>query len=154
MAKRPSPSPTAPRLDADIVVIGGGLAGLPLAIACAGAGLRTIVIDREQPATQAAEPFDGRSSAIAYGSQRVLDGLGIWHSVAAEAQPILDIRVADQGSSLFLHYDHRDIGDQPLGWIVENRVIRQALFRRVAELPELIHLAPRCRSGPSAQSPA
>ena len=133
---------SASRLEADIVVIGGGLSGLPFAIACAAAGLATIVIDREQPATQLAEPFDGRSSAIAYGSKCVLDGLGIWQHAAEEAQPILDIRVADQGSPLFLHYDHREIGDQPLGWIVENRAIRRALFRRLAALPELIHLAP------------
>lgn len=132
----------APVLDAEIVVIGGGLAGLPFAIACAGVGLRTIVIDREQPARQLAEPFDGRSSAIAYGSQRVLDGLGIWRFLEDAVQPILDIRVADQGSPLFLHYDHREIGDRPFGWIVENRLLRQALFRRLAELPDLTLLAP------------
>jgi 2-octaprenyl-6-methoxyphenol hydroxylase len=136
-----SPAATGP-LDADIVVIGGGLAGLPFAIACAGAHLRVVVIDREPPAGQLAEPFDGRSSAIAYGSRRVLDGLGIWPFVEAEAQPILDIRVADQGSPLFLHYDHREVGDQPFGWIVENRVLRRAMFRRMADLSELTHLAP------------
>jgi 2-octaprenyl-6-methoxyphenol hydroxylase len=128
-------------LEADIVVIGGGLAGLPFAIGCAVGGLRTIVIDREAPSEQLAEPFDGRSSAIAYGSQRVLDGLGIWRHVAA-AQPILDIRVADQGSPLFLHYDHREVGDQPFGWIAENRAIRHALHERLAELPDLTLLAP------------
>ena len=135
-------APAAALLDVDIVVIGGGLAGLPFAIACAGAGLRVAVIDREKPATQMAEPFDGRSSAIAYGSQRVLEGLGIWAFAAAEAQPILDIRVADQGSPLFLHYDHREVGDRPFGWIVENRVLRQALFRRMEGMADLLHLAP------------
>jgi 2-octaprenyl-6-methoxyphenol hydroxylase len=124
MPKPHSPSSPLPaaRRDADLVVIGGGLAGLPFAIACAGAGLRVIVIDREVPAQQLAEPFDGRSSAIAFGSKRVLDGIGVWRHVGQEAQPILDIRVVDQGSPLFLHYDHTEVGDQPFGWIVENRV--------------------------------
>src|SRR5579862_5076345 len=106
------------QLNADIVVVGGGLSGLPLAIATASAGLRTVVIDRERPAAMLDEPFDGRSSAIAYGSQQVLAGIGVWDLVAGDAEPIRDIRVADQGSSLFLHYDHADLGDDPLGFIL------------------------------------
>jgi len=129
-------------LSADIVVVGGGLAGLPLAIATASAGLRTIVIDREPPATMLEEPFDGRTSAIAYGSQQVLAGIGVWDLVATAAEPIRDIRVADQGSSLFLHYDHADLGDDPLGFIVENRALRRALFQRMAGLADLTHVTP------------
>ena len=56
------------------------------------------------------EKFDGRTSAIAYGSKRVLDGIGVWPLVADEAEPIREIRVADDDSPLFLHYDHRDLG--------------------------------------------
>jgi 2-octaprenyl-6-methoxyphenol hydroxylase len=129
-------------LSADIVVVGGGLAGLPLAIATASAGLRTIVIDREAPATMLEEPFDGRTAAIAYGAQQVLAGLGIWDLLVGEVEPINDIRVADQGSSLFLHYDHADLGDEPLGFILENRALRRALFRRMEGLADLTHLTP------------
>jgi 2-octaprenyl-6-methoxyphenol hydroxylase len=145
-ARLAAPKSAAPQrreeLAADVVVVGGGLVGLPFAIACASAGVRVIVVDREKPATMLAEPFDGRSSAIAFGSKQVLAALGIWSAVEADAQPILDIRVVDQGSPLFLHYDHREIGDQPFGWIVENRVLRRALFARLAALPDLVHLAP------------
>ncbi len=89
-----------------------------------------------------AEPFDGRTSAIAHGSQQVLAGIGLWPLVAAEAEPILEIRVADGGSPLFLHYDHHAVGDHPLGYIVENRVLRRALMTRAAQLATLRHLAP------------
>jgi 2-octaprenyl-6-methoxyphenol hydroxylase len=55
---------------------------------------------------------------------------------------------------LFLHYDHRDLGDDPLGFIVENRVLRRALLQRLADLPDLVHLTPasvdRLETGPSA----
>ena len=126
----------------ELIVVGGGLVGLTLAIACAEAGIDVAVIDREDPATMLAEPFDGRTTAIAHGSRQVLAGIGLWPLVAAEAEPILEIRVADGGSPLFLHYDHHDIGDQPLGYIVENRVLRRALMARAAQLPSLQHLAP------------
>src|SRR5205807_556172 len=119
-----------------------------LAIACAGAGLSTIVVDRQDPAAMAADRFDGRSSAIAYGSRLVFDGIGLWPEIAGDAEPIREIRVADDNSPLFLHYDHRELGsgtggNAPLGYIVENRVLRRALLTRAATLPSLKQLAPQ-----------
>jgi len=126
----------------ELGVVGGGLNGLTLAIACASAGLSVAVIDREDPATMLGAAFDGRTSAIAYGSMRVLDGIGVWPLVAARAQPINEIRVADNSSPLFLHYDHRELGDQKLGWIVENRDLRRALHDRAGALANLRLIAP------------
>ncbi|HYC13703.1 MAG TPA: FAD-dependent monooxygenase, partial [Stellaceae bacterium] len=90
----------------ELAVVGGGLVGLALGIACAEAGLETAVIDRETPRAMLGESFDGRASAIAYGSKRMLEALGIWREIGEEAAPILEIRVADAGAPLFLHYDH------------------------------------------------
>jgi 2-octaprenyl-6-methoxyphenol hydroxylase len=129
--------------DVELLVAGGGLNGLLLGIACAEAGLPVAVVDRQDPATMLGEAFDGRASAIAFGSKLVLDGVGLWPAIAGDAQPILEIRVADGDSPLFLHYDHRDLGDDtPLGYIVENRVLRRALLGRAAMLPTLRVLAP------------
>ncbi|HZB93047.1 MAG TPA: UbiH/UbiF/VisC/COQ6 family ubiquinone biosynthesis hydroxylase [Stellaceae bacterium] len=127
---------------AELIVVGGGLTGLTLGIACASAGIDVAVVDREDPAVTLAEPFDGRTTAIAHGSKLVLDGIGVWPLIAAEAEPIREIRVADADSPLFLHYDHRDLGTAPLGYIVENRVLRRALIARARELASLRHLAP------------
>src|SRR2546428_253819 len=55
--------------DAELVIAGGGLTGMLLGVACAGAGLSTIVIDRQDPAAMTADSFDGRSSAIADGAR-------------------------------------------------------------------------------------
>lgn len=141
----PSSAPSATRpAEADIavtvLVVGGGLAGLSLACALAGAGVDVACVDRDTPDRHLGPDFDGRTTALAYGSRLVLEGAGIWRHLAQEAEPILDIRVADQNSPLFLHYDHRDVGLGPLGHIVENSVIRRALFARAAELPPLRHL--------------
>jgi 2-octaprenyl-6-methoxyphenol hydroxylase len=48
--------------------------------------------------------------------------------LAEHAGPIRDIRVSDGDSPLFLHYDHRELGDEPFGYIVENRFTRRALY--------------------------
>jgi 2-octaprenyl-6-methoxyphenol hydroxylase len=134
--------------DAELLIAGGGLNGLALGIACAGAGLETILVDRQDLAATIAETFDGRASAIALGSKLVLDAIGVWPAIAAEAEPIREIRVADDASPLFLHYDHRDLASgasaaTPLGYIVENRVLRRALLARAAELPALSLVYPR-----------
>ena len=129
--------------DAELLIAGGGLNGLLLGIACAGAGLEVVLVDREDPAVMLEQGFDGRSSAIAYGSQQVLSALGLWPAIAADAEPILEIRVADDNAPFFLHYDHRELStDAPLGWIVENRVLRRALIEHARSLPSLVFLAP------------
>jgi 2-octaprenyl-6-methoxyphenol hydroxylase len=126
----------------ELAIVGGGLSGVALGIACAAAGVKTAVIDRENPARMMAAPYDGRTTAIAFGSQQVLKGLGVWDILAPDAEPIREIRVADGDSPLFLHYDHRDIGDHPLGYIIENRLLRQGLHKRAETLPDLTLLAP------------
>lgn len=125
----------------DVAVIGGGLAGLTQAIALARHGISVTVIDREDPVRALAAGFDGRVSAIALASQRLLAAIGLWDHVA-EAQPMWDIRVSDGDSLLFVHYDHSELGDRPFGYMVENRVMRQAQQAAIAALPNLQLIAP------------
>jgi 2-octaprenyl-6-methoxyphenol hydroxylase len=129
--------------DTELVIAGGGLAGLLLGVACARAGLAVAIVDRQKPEAMLAEEFDGRTSAIAYGSRNVLDAVGVWPDIAANAQPILEIRVADDNAPLFLHYDHRELeSGNPLGYIVENPVLRRRLIECARSIPNLSLLAP------------
>lgn len=130
----PRNAAAAPPRDFDAVVIGGAMVGLTLATTLGSAGLRTAVIDREPAGAMVADSYDGRASAIAAGSQRVLEGIGVWDAMAHAAEPILDIRVTDGASSLFVHYDHRELGEGPLGHIIENRAILRALVDAAARL--------------------
>ena len=130
------------QISADLAIAGGGLVGLSLGVALARAGLDVVVMDGEDPARMRDAAFDGRVCSIAYGSKRVLEGIGVWDGMAHEAEPILEIRVTDQNAPLFLHYDHSEVGDHPLGWIVENRVTRIALLEAAAACPSFTHLAP------------
>ena len=112
-------------IDCDVLIVGGGLVGGPLACALAQSGISVLVVDAEDPATATLPGFDGRASAVALGPQRVLEGAGLWPAIAPFAAPIKDIRVTDGASPLFLHYDHKALGSEPFGWIVENRAIRR-----------------------------
>jgi 2-octaprenyl-6-methoxyphenol hydroxylase len=127
---------------ASIVIVGGGLVGLSQAIALAQEGIAVTVIDREVADTVLQPEFDGRTCAIAWKSYKFLDKIGVWQYVAEYAEPIQDIRVSEYGSSLFLHFDHTEIGNEPFGFIVENRHTRYALYKRASELPNINLVAP------------
>lgn len=123
--------------DLDIAIVGGGLNGPTLALALAQIGLRVAVIDRLQKTTRAAPGFDGRSYALALTSTRMLDTLGVWDAVASHAQPMLEIKVTDgragEGPSpFFMHFDHAEIEEGPMGHMVEDRHLRNALSEAVA----------------------
>jgi 2-octaprenyl-6-methoxyphenol hydroxylase len=119
----------------EVIIGGGGMVGLATALACARQGIRSLVLERGQYEDQLQPNFDGRTSAIALGSARFLDGIGAWQGVVAQAQPIADIRITDDDSRMHLHYDHREVGEDPMGYIVENRHLRFALLEAVRQEP-------------------
>ncbi len=136
MAVMPSPHPKnlSPLVRAEAAVVGAGLVGGTLACALARHGITTLVLDRVSPDAMVAPTFDGRASAIASSGQRLLQALGIWRHLESNAEPIREIRVSDGASPLFLHYDHADLGDDPLGFMVENRHLRAAIAAEMALL--------------------
>ena len=133
-------------LDTDILITGGGLGGTSLALALAQAGHRVTLIDALAEQTRKAAAFDGRSYAIALGSQRFLNAIGLWPELADAAQPMFEIKVTDgragEGPSpFFLHFDHAEIEEGPMGYMVEDRHLRPALLKAVAADPNITHLA-------------
>jgi 2-octaprenyl-6-methoxyphenol hydroxylase len=116
----------------DVAIVGAGMVGLTLASALARAGVSVAVVDRAPAVVFADAARDGRASALALASVRVLESIGLWRAMEREAEPIREIRVSDGEARLFLHYDHRDLGAEPLGYIVENSVTRKALATHAA----------------------
>jgi 2-octaprenyl-6-methoxyphenol hydroxylase len=148
MSAARSPGQATPDpLIVDVLIVGGGMVGSTLAAALGGAGLAVVLVDRADPGHQLDAGFDGRTSAIAHGSQRGLAAIGLWPALAPNAEPILEIRVSDGASPLFLHYDHREVGNAPLGYIIENRAIRRALFAHLRGLDSVTVKAPMSLAG-------
>lgn len=133
----------------DVFIAGGGLIGLTMALALARAGFEVTVVDPISPLRSTDDRFDGRATALAASSVRMLETLGIWRHLSPHAQPINDIIVSDgtvangfrEGgpAPFILHFDPRELSAagraEPLGFMVENRHIRRGLYAALSNEP-------------------
>ncbi|MPS70485.1 MULTISPECIES: 5-demethoxyubiquinol-8 5-hydroxylase UbiM [Novosphingobium] len=113
----------------DVIVVGGGPAGLAFARSLAGTGLKLALVER-QPRTVLAEPgCDGREIALTHRSEASLKALGAWQAIdPAEISPLREARVLNAGSPFALAFDTGGTGEDRLGQLVPNHLIRRALF--------------------------
>ena len=128
--------------EVNVLIVGGGFVGNTLAAALAGTGVSSALVDTADLRQIIDDEFDGRSFAVSLSNQRLLAGVGIWAGLAARAAPILDIRISDGPSLLFLHYDHRETGDDPMGFMVENHHLRRAQYECLQRADEVRVFAP------------
>ncbi|WP_368185991.1 UbiH/UbiF/VisC/COQ6 family ubiquinone biosynthesis hydroxylase [Aestuariibius sp. HNIBRBA575] len=130
----------------DIAIIGGGLNGPALALALAKTGFSVTVIDA-LPVDQRSDPgFDGRAYALALASQRLLRNVGVWTDLADQSQPMYEIKVTDgragEGASPWmLHFDHAEIEEGPMGYMVEDRYLRRAFLKAMQAEPNITQLS-------------
>ena len=118
--------------DCDIAIVGGGFNGPALALAAAQVGLRVIVLDATSHKPRKNAKFDGRAYALALASKRLMAAVGVWENVAQDAEPMLNIRVSDWhagvgASPFFMDFDHAELEEGPMGYMVEDRHLRYAL---------------------------
>jgi 2-octaprenyl-6-methoxyphenol hydroxylase len=86
--------------------------------------------------------FDERSTALSNGSRRIFEALGVWPLIEREATAIRRIHVSDQGRFGFTRIDAKEQGLSALGFVVVNRVMGAALWRRLAAEPSITVIAP------------
>jgi 2-octaprenyl-6-methoxyphenol hydroxylase len=111
----------------DILIVGGGLVGASLVRALQGRGLRIAVVEAVQFETRTEAGYDDRAIALAHGTQRIFDSLGLWGDLADDATPIHRIHVSDRGHCGFTRMDRVEEGLPALGFVVPARVLGQLL---------------------------
>lgn len=104
----------------DVIISGGGLIGFITAIGLSNNSVSVAVIEKSNLKYVV---NDNRALAISQGSRRILEKLGIWQLIESEAEPILDICILDENSSATVHYDHKMISEEPMGYVVSNAAI-------------------------------
>ncbi|MFZ1468003.1 MAG: UbiH/UbiF family hydroxylase [Paracoccaceae bacterium] len=127
----------------DILVSGGGIAGLTAAAAFGAAGYRVLCVDPEPPVTtEAATGADLRSTAFLQPSVDVLQAAGLWDRLLPHAAPLQVMRIIDAGGPtpeprLIKDFNAAEISDQPFGWNLPNWLLRREISAHLAHMPSV-----------------
>jgi 2-octaprenyl-6-methoxyphenol hydroxylase len=127
----------SPTQKTDIVIAGGGVAGLALALALKSARGESLSVGLYDPAFSRPAGADTRAYAMSAGAKRMLENLGIWEKIAPTAQPLLAMDITDSALDepirpLFLSFEGEVSEGEPFAHMVENGPLMQAL-RQAAE---------------------
>ncbi|MCC6006302.1 MAG: UbiH/UbiF family hydroxylase [Rhodobacteraceae bacterium] len=125
----------------DVIVSGGGVAGLTAAAAFGSAGFSVLCVDPAPPITEeGTEGADLRSTAFLQPARRVLEEAGLWARLEPHAAPLQIMRIVDAGGAEpgipreVVDFDAADISDQPFGWNLPNWLLRREMAARLSEL--------------------
>ena len=134
------------RLTTDILISGGGVAGLAAAAAFGAAGFSVICVEPTAPITDAAgDGADLRTTAFLQPAIAVMRSAGLWDRLAPQACALQVMRIVDAGGEapvarMTKDFDAADISDQPFGWNLPNWLLRREMLARIAELPNVAFL--------------
>lgn len=150
MDNQQQPVTTADPQRFDLVINGGGFVGLALAYGLAKSApgtFRIAVIERMPLAETRTDEFDGRTVALIAAAKNMLEALGLWERIAADAEAVSKIDITDTPLDLpvrspVLHFDTLLGFEEPAAFIVENTVLRRALLDAVATQPDIALIAP------------
>jgi 2-octaprenyl-6-methoxyphenol hydroxylase len=139
----------------DLIIGGGSFVGLALACGLAKSapgGFRIAVVERMPLAEAKGGAFDGRSVALTAAARQMLDALGIWAGLSEQAQPVTAMDITDSKlefpiRSVLLNFNAEQSGDEPSAFIVENALLRRALYEAAETLPDIVLIAPETISG-------
>ena len=134
------------RLTTDILISGGGVAGLAAAAAFGAAGFSVICVEPTAPITDAAgDGADLRTTAFLQPAIAVLRSAGLWDRLVPQACALQVMRIVDAGGEapvarMTKDFDAADISDQPFGWNLPNWLLRREMLARIADLPNVAFL--------------
>ena len=131
------------RKTTDILISGGGVAGLTAAAAFGSAGFEVLCIEPTPPVTDATSPgADLRTKAFLTPSIAVLEAAGLWQRLAPQAAALQIMRIVDAGGKVqeprqIKDFDAGEVSDQPFGWNLPNWLLRREMLARLEELPNV-----------------
>jgi len=126
----------------DITIVGGGLVGASLACALAPLGLKIALLEAVTPRASAQPSYDDRTLALSASSCKILQGLGLWPALAANATPIREIQVREYQRPGRVVLSPAELGLDRFGHVLEARVFGGAVMERIARIDGLDFLCP------------
>ena len=119
-----------------IIIVGGGPVGATLALLLAKQGLSVTVLEAR---SLGAAHSESRALALSFGSRRILEKLGLWGALIAQATPINSIHVSQKGSLGRTQLHANDYHQQALGYVLSYGVLSAALDRAIEDAKPLVN---------------
>jgi 2-octaprenyl-6-methoxyphenol hydroxylase len=119
-----------------IIIVGGGPVGATLALLLAKQGLSVTVLEAR---SLGAAHSESRALALSFGSRRILEKLGLWGALIAQATPINSIHVSQKGSLGRTQLHAHDYHQQALGYVLSYGVLSAALDRAIEDAKPLVN---------------
>ncbi len=117
-----------------VLIVGGGIAGLALAVKLGNNGLTCAVIDPKKPQSYDIIRHGGRTAAIMGQSIDLLKSIEIWKQIEDDTAPLEIMRIIDDGNPALdpieVNFDASEIGQENFGHNVPNCYLRKLLFDR------------------------
>lgn len=135
----------AAQTDFDIAIIGGGSVGISLACALGqiDPAPRVVLIEAHDYKKLPPPGFDARTVALSYSSRQIFEGLQLWQSIQQRGvSPIEMIHISDRGHPGMTRITATEQGVEALGYVIENRVLGEALFARLSSFSNITLMAP------------
>ena len=126
----------------DVIIIGGGMVGATMAVALSALPIKIAIVEAFPFHSDTQPSYDARSIALAYGSKRIFETLSVWQSMQANTCPIKKIHVSSQGQIGSTRLNAEEEGLEALGYVVENRIIGNALLEKIASLKNIELICP------------
>jgi ubiquinone biosynthesis UbiH/UbiF/VisC/COQ6 family hydroxylase len=118
----------------DIIIIGAGTSGLSFAKSLEKTNLKIAIIEKQPEDKLAAPPYDGREFAITHLSHKILNDLDMWHRIDPDAISLIkNAKVLNGDSDYALHFSHTESGEDNLGFMTSNHLIRKAAYESVKQ---------------------
>ena len=128
--------------DYDVLIVGGGMVGASLAIALSEHQLRIGLLEAAIPSDPGRPSYDDRGIALAHGSQKIFQAMGLWDHILEDATPIKDIHISDRGHFGFSHLNAAKEGVDALGHVVTARHLGRHLLDRMNQCADVEVIAP------------
>jgi len=129
-------------IDVDIIIVGGGMVGASLACALKNTSLNIAIIEAFEPSSKQQASYDDRGIALAYGSQRIFESIGLWEQLAVHSTAIDDIHVSDRGHFGVTRLSAQDENVPALGHVITARSMGQVLNQALSQQHNLDIICP------------
>ncbi|NNL06567.1 MAG: 2-octaprenyl-6-methoxyphenyl hydroxylase [Gammaproteobacteria bacterium] len=119
--------------DCDVLIIGGGLVGASLACALENSRLSVRIVEAFPLKSDLQPSYDDRTVALSWGSRCILEGMQVWDAMAGQVEAIKTIHISDRGHFGATRLRHEEEHVEALGYVAENRVLGEILYRRLQQ---------------------